>query len=309
MYDIITIGSSVVDSFIKSKSFKLQKSDEGVLLCQTYGDKVDVDEYIVRTGGAGTNTAVGFARMGFRTAVVTETGTDTFSEFIISELRKEYVATNFVVSEKSEKTGGSIILLGDDGGRTVMVHRGASAQIDPKDIPAQPLSQAKWVHISSIAGRVDTLQTIFDALQQGDTRCSWNPGNKELQAIADGSISLEALPVTVLILNKREWQLVSEKRQVLLEKIPQIIVTNGANGGEVFVDGKPNTRFMSGQVDSVDDTGAGDSFAVGYVTGQLKGKSIIDSCNWGKKNAQSVIQHIGAKPGLLTITDLESHNE
>lgn len=308
MYDIITIGSSVVDSFIQSKSFKLQKTSDGVLLCQTYGEKVDVDDYTVKTGGAGTNTAVGFARMGFKTAVVTETGTDSFRDFILSELQREYVATNFVISEKSEKTGGSIILLGEDGGRTVMVHRGASAHIDPKDIPEQYLPQAKWVHISSIAGRADTLKKIFSVLKLSQTGCSWNPGNKELELLTSGELSLLELPVTVLLVNKNEWKKLEPVQDELLKRIPTIVVTHGSNGGEVFVAGKPDTRFMSGKVDSVDDTGAGDSFAVGFVTGQLKGKSVIESCNWGKKNAQSVIQHIGAKPGLLTITQLESHN-
>ena len=200
MYDIVSIGSSVVDSFIKSKAFKLQKTDQGVLLCQTYGEKIDVDEYIVKTGGGGSNTAVGFSRMGFKTALVTELGKDIWADLIVQELKNEVVDSKLVVKEKNEKTGGSIILLGDDGGRTIMVHRGASAQLDPKDIPVSQISRSKWVHLSSISGQKDTLKFIFEVIRDDHTKMSWNPGNKELELLLSGEIDLKRLPVNILIL-------------------------------------------------------------------------------------------------------------
>ncbi|GIK84280.1 MAG: ribokinase [Patescibacteria group bacterium] len=309
MYDIISIGSSVVDSFIISKAFTVKKSAEGTFLCQMYGEKIDVDEYILRSGGGGSNTAVGFARMGFRAGIVTELGKDVWAQFILDELRKEFVATNMVVAEKNEKTGGSIILLGEDGNRTIMVHRGAAAQLDPKDIPSAQLSRAKWVHLSSIAGQEATLKFIFEVVRDADTKMSWNPGNKELELLATGKINLNRLPIDILFVNKHEWDSISEVRSQILEAIPQIVVTNGKYGGEVFVEGKAHTKFFAREKKIVDETGAGDSFIVGYVTSQLKGNTIIDSCNWGKRNAESVISVIGAKPGLLTINQIESHND
>lgn len=308
MYDIISIGSSIIDSFIISKAFQVKKSEQGKLLCQMYGEKIDVDEYIVVTGGGGSNTAVGFARMGFRTGIVTELGKDVFAQFIIDELRKEIVSTNMIVTEKHEKTGGSIILLGEDGSRTIMVHRGASAQLDPKDIPKQRIEQSKWVHLSSIAGQLEALQTIFKAVKNSETHLSWNPGNVELELLQSGKLDPKELKVDILFVNEHEWQMIESQRAQLLEIIPQIVITHGKRGGEVYLDGKPHTKFMAKETKIVDETGAGDSFIVGYVTGQIKKKSIIESCNWGKRNAESVISKIGAKPGLLTITQLESHN-
>lgn len=308
MYDIISIGSSIVDSFITSKSFKIQKSDEGVFLCQMYGEKVDVDEYIVTTGGGGSNTAVGFARMGFRTGLVSELGKDIWSELILEDLRKEYVSTNLVVSEKHEKTGGSIILLGEDGKRTIMVHRGAAAQLDPKDIPSEQISRAKWVHLSSISGQEETLKFIFKILQDSQAKLSWNPGNKELELLKSRALNLESLPVSILIVNQHEWESIQELHAEILQVIPQVVVTNGSHGGEVFVDGVSHTQFTVEETQPIDETGAGDSFIVGYVAAQIKGKSIQEACEWGKMNSKSVISQIGAKPGLLTITQVESHN-
>ena len=310
MYDIISIGSSIIDSFITSQAFIVKKSEDGVFLCQTYGEKIDVDEYIVRTGGGGSNTAVGFARMGFRTAVVCELGKDVWADFIIQELHKEFVATNLVITEKNEKTGGSIILLGSDGDRTVMVHRGAAAHLDPKDIPAEHIGRAKWVHLSSIAGQKETLEFILKTVGSSQTKLSWNPGNKEIELLQTGAIAVELLnSVSLLVLNKHEWEQLKPIRSKLLEQIEHIVVTYGKQGGEIFINGQAHTKFLSKQLNPVDETGAGDSFIVGYISAQIKGKSIAESCNWGKRNAESVINQVGAKPGLLTITQLESHNE
>jgi len=308
MYDIISIGSSVVDSFITSKFLKIKKTNEGIFLCEAYGEKIDVDDYIVRTGGGGNNTSVGFARMGFKTAVVTELGKDIWAQLILDELRAEKVATNLVISEKNEKTGGSIILLGGDGGRTIMVHRGAAAQLDPKDIPGGPISRAKWVHLSSISGQEKTLKFIFEVIRDAYTKLSWNPGNKELEMLVGGDINIGRVSADILFLNKHEWEIIEHQQTEILRKIPQVVITNGKHGGQIFINGHLYSSFSSKDIEAVDETGAGDAFIVGYLTAQIKEKSIEDSCEWGIKNAISVISQIGAKPGLLTITQMERHN-
>ena len=170
MYDVITIGSAVVDIFIQSDEFELKPSKNGVLLSSTGGDKLLVDDFSLRTGGGAGNTAVGFSRLGFRTAIVTEVGVDTWSEIIEEEFHKEIVATNLISKERREKTGGSIILLAKDGVRTILVHRGASSMLDPQDIPKQSVMTADWIHLTNLSAKVDTLKTVFDQLQKKKTR-------------------------------------------------------------------------------------------------------------------------------------------
>jgi len=60
-----------------------------------------------------------------------------------------------------------------------------------------------------------------------------------------------------------------------------------------------------GTVEVVDSTGAGDSFAVGYVTAILNGVNIRNQADWARKNASSVVGKVGAKDGLLTKEQLE----
>ncbi len=301
MHDVIAIGSSLVDVFIKSKDFQFQRKKGQVWLCQMYDRKQEIDELTVLTGGGGGNTAVGFARAGFNTAVVSETGRDDQAQLILENFHQEKVATNFIVQEKRENTGGSVIMVGQDGGRTVMVHRGASSQLDPHDIPMRALKKADWVHLSSIAGRKFTLYAIAAALREGHTNCSWNPGHQELQMLASGKIAPDLIPSQILFVNSAEWKILQPVQQALKRYIPEVIVTRGDKGGKAYIQGKRNVlQFKSSVHKCIDSTGAGDAFGVGYTTARIYGEDPEEACRWGVKNAGSVIRYFGAKPGLLT---------
>lgn len=305
MHDIITIGSALVDIFIKSPQFVLKPMGKGTLICQVYGEKVDVDGFKVVSGGGGSNTAVGFARAGFNVATVTETGKDSFAEVIMQEFHTECVATNFIVQEKREETGGSVILIGEDGGRTVMVHRGASSMLDPNDIPMRALKRADWIHLSSISGRFSTLQRIVAGLEEGKTSCSWNPGSAELDLINAKKLKADSIPCQIMIVNAEEWKKIRLHQQAFKAVVPEIIVTDGSRGGKLYLKNarRPHS-FTSSGVRTVDATGAGDSFGVGYVSARLKGLPPIEALEWGIANAGSVVSELGAKAGLLTAAEL-----
>jgi len=306
MYDIITIGSSVVDIFVLSNQFQLEHSKEGVRLCQEYGAKIDVDSFQVHSGGGGGNTAVGFARLGFAVGVVTETGKDSFANIVLEDFHTNKVSTNLVIQEKREETGGSVALIGKDGGRSILVHRGASSELDPKDLPVGHLSRARWVHLSSIAGREDTLRKLFEILSRSNRRykLSWNPGRSELVLLKNRQLHIAHVPCEVFSVNRDEWNVLEGVRDQIIANVPQIVITEGNKGCEVIIKGF-NRHFSTKKVTSIDDTGAGDAFITAYIAAQLKGQLPETAVQWGIENATSVVQHVGARAGLLRLGDME----
>jgi sugar/nucleoside kinase (ribokinase family) len=56
---------------------------------------------------------------------------------------------------------------------------------------------------------------------------------------------------------------------------------------------------------AVESTGAGDAFGSGLVAGLLNGWDLQTSSALAKANAESVIQHTGAKQGLLSADQLD----
>ncbi len=305
MYQVISIGSALVDIFIQSSAFAVKELTEGKMLCQAYGSKASVDNFKVCTGGGASNTAVGLARLGFKTGIICETGRDNLAFLVKQKLVQEGVITSLMIEEKKEQTGGSVILVGEDGERSIMVHRGAASLLDPFDIPVYWLTQTNWIHLSSIAGQEKTLNKIFTIVsKEPQLKLSWNPGKAELGLLASRKLLAQALPCQVLVVNQQEWQLVENVQEELLTYIPQVIVTAGPQGGNVYVQGQHQFHYRSLDVPVIDTTGAGDAFCVGYVAGQLTNQSVHQSVKLGVRNACSVIGQFGAKPGLLRKTQL-----
>jgi ribokinase len=300
MHDVITIGSALVDIYISSEKFHLKKEASALWLCEKYDEKIEIDSFMVNTGGGGSNTAVGFSRMGFNTGVVAELGVDAWAQVVLADFEKENVEASLLIKERKEETGGSVILSAPDGGRTILVHRGAASMLDAHDIPEHALDQAKWIHLSSISGQQEALQKIFALVGKGKKQFSWNPGKKELQLLNEGKLNLTGLSITVLFVNQKEWESLATIQQQLHQQCVTIVVTNSEKGGVVYQSGQEILKYQREEVKAVNGTGAGDSFAVGFVSAILNGKDLKEQAEWGKKNAASVVSQIGAKKGLLT---------
>lgn len=301
---ILTIGSALIDVFITSSTFKLDTS-AGTLTCGSRDGKLEVDSFDIRTGGGASNTAVGFARMGFKTSCIAEMGRDEQAQLVVDTLKEEGVDISLLIKEKKEETGGSVIMVTDSGERMVLVHRGASSLLDPEDVPAAVLTGVDWVHLSSIGNQFGTLEHIFNLVQQQGVKLSWNPGSALLRSLVERDWPIETFPVELFIVNKEEWELVQPVQARLLAAIPQIIVTDGSNGGQVLVQGQAPFNYKSELVTAVDNTGAGDAFVVGYVSALLHQKDVTTATKWGAHNAASVVQQVGAKPGLLYASQIE----
>jgi ribokinase len=128
---------------------------------------------------------------------------------------------------------------------------------------------------------------------------SWNPGKAELELLTAEKIVFSQIPCQVLFINQQEWDMISAVQDQALSHCPQIIVTQGKKGGKLYLNGQDKGNFSSSGVEAVDTTGAGDAFACGYVSGQLLNRSPLESVKMGVQNAGSVVQHYGAKAGLL----------
>ncbi|MEI8232294.1 MAG: carbohydrate kinase family protein [bacterium] len=312
-YDVVTVGSAVLDIFMKSDKFRVVQSSDipgGIAMCEVYGGKMEVEEVKIVSGGGATNCAVSFARKELKTAVVAEMGNDPQSLLVHKDLEEAQVDTRFIVQEQNETTAVSVVLIADDGGRSIMVHRGAAAMLTKSDVPLKDI-ETRWLYISSLGGNMELLETLLTWAKSKNVRVSLNPGLKEIE-YKEKLISLLPL-VEILFLNRDEarelWGI--DYRDDSLWNSPQAIggahvtiITDGARGGKAMINNK--VSFFKGikLAKVVDTTGAGDAFASGMVAGVLYGKSYEQSIDWGIKNATEILKYIGAKKGLLTLSEI-----
>jgi sugar/nucleoside kinase (ribokinase family) len=316
-YDVICVGSALLDIYMKSSAFKAIPSGDfsgGVALCEEFGGKTEIADMEVTTGGGGTNNAVSFARKGFKTALIAELGQDLISRTIVTELKEEKVSCELLVLEKEEETGMSVMLVDETGGRSALIFRGASGMLGVNDVPVTKMSTA-WLHISSLGGQLAVLQTLLRFAQEKKVKVAFNPGKADIEAMKreTGVVHEMLAGVEVLLTNREEAALLmgtSLEDPVVWQadqELPGVrwwVITDGKEGGKVVSEEK-TIWYEVLPVAAVEETGAGDAFGSGLVAALMKDESMETAISWAKKQAASVVSYMGPKRGLLSLDQIK----
>lgn len=297
--DVISIGAATLDILMRSKSFVPHTIDGAALLCEIYGGKADVEEATITTGGAATNTAVSFVRQGLRAAVLAEVGQDPSAQLIYDELAREKVETELLVEEHDEHTALSVVLVAPDASRSVLTYRGAAHMLTSKDIAWDQLKQSGWIHLSGV-GNADLVREIFLFVKEHSLNLSWNPSRSDLEEVVLRSGQAFSGVARFICLNDQEYAAIEQRHDLLIAMTQTLIITKGKTGGEVWRQ-RERFTYASKAAQAVCEVGAGDAFIAGVVGATIRGLSLMQAIEFGAKNSASVVEHLGAKKGLLRV--------
>ena len=258
-------------------------------------------------GGGGTNTAVGFSRLGFRTAYLGKIGNDENGSRILKCLKDESVAFIGATAKKGY-SGYSVILDSVAEDRTIFAYKGSNDQLAAADIDFKKLN-AQWFYFSSMMQKsFETQKRIVAHAAARKIKIAFNP-SLYIAALGAHHIARILAHTEILIFNKEEAQALlgdtDSNIQNLCMKVAKfgpkiIVITDGRNGAHCY-----NTHehlfyiVMPAKVKIIETTGAGDAFSVGFVAGIMNDKPTETALKMGMLNAESVIAHRGAKNILL----------
>jgi len=302
MFDIISVGGATTDVFVRVKG-EIEKIHGHLDVCLSVGSKLLIEELKFDTGGAGTNTAVSFSRLGLKTGWIGVLGSDHNSAMIADCMKKEKVS--FLGEQKSGNVGYSVILTGLKKDRTILYYRGINDQL-----LKFKNSKTKWYYFGSLLGKsFETGKKLAVFAKKNKIPFAFNPstylakkGISYLRPFLDGC--------SVLVLNLEEAKLllknISSTTEMLkkLNNYSKIVVITDGSKGVIAFDGKHKYTVFPGKVPVVETTGAGDAFASGFVSGLIMKYPIEKALQLAVANSESVIQHIGAKNNLLFRKDL-----
>ncbi len=314
--DFLGIGDTVVDDFIKLKdahvTCKVNKED--CEICLRFGDKVPFESSTIIYGvGNSANAAVAAARLGFKSAIMTNIGGDEYGNKIIRNFTDEKVDTSYITThEKAPSNYHYVLWYGDE--RTILVNHFAYEYnfIAPTTTP-------KILYLSSLAGAAEYHDSIAEYLEAHPSiYFCFQPGTFQIKL---GAARLKRLyaRTSMLVVNKEEAQRIlglpdtADDIEPLLKGLNKlgaqtVIVSDDAAGAYALTPGEPSTIHLpmyKGEKAPVDKTGAGDSFTTTTCLYFSSGMPLKDAMLRGMINASSVVADIGAQRGLLTKDALE----
>lgn len=318
MFDVITVGSAMKDVFLRSSRFNIVKSKtfHGKALQFDFGTKVEIDDIVVETGGGGTNTAVGFSRLGLKPAYFGKIGDDFDGKHILDVLKKERVDTGLVVRSKQHITGYSTIMESTSGERTILVYRGANNFIAKNDLKLNKF-RTRWIYMSPLSGKsISMIRHIIKHAKDNNINVALNP-SKSLIRLGLHNIHSILRHVDILIMNREEASLLTKVPYKQDKKIFKrligytnaIIAMTEGKKGAIVCDHTHNYKSNSPRVKVVDTVGAGDAFGCGFTAGIITESDIHHAIKLGTISAISVIQKLSAKEGLLRQRELERHKK
>jgi len=292
-YDIITVGSGLVDAFVYT-----DLKENGKEIRFPVGTKILVNDIHFAIGGGGTNTATALAHLGMKTGFLGKVGQGYNAEIILRELKKHKV--DFIGVQSHDHTGYSLILETDKKNRTILTYKGASNNLKFSEIKSK--LHTKWVHFTSLAGEsFKTQKKIMKYCKKNEIKTSFNPSSYQTKS-GMSVIGPMVRNCDVLSLNREEAKMLvkGDLCKKLHDLGPEIVMITCSNEmGEVY-NGKFRYKFYPNRVRIAEKTGAGDVFSASFVAGLIRTKDIEKAIKIAMANAESHVSTKGAKTGLLS---------
>jgi sugar/nucleoside kinase (ribokinase family) len=310
-YAVVGLGNALMDALIQIPSDRLLQEEglnKGIMhpvdherWMEVY-NKIDHSGVTLQTGGSCANTIAALGFMGAKVSYCGHVGDDDFGETYANQLETACGQHNLVFGHGN--TGKCLSLVSQDAERTMLTDLGSSVLLPSVDDFAKTICSSQVFYSTGY-------------LLLGDPMLS---RLKEAASIAKENGVLVALDVAdpfvvsavtdlmkefieeycdMVFLNEEEAKAITGTDDATnaitdLQGIcSTIVVKLGSKGAVVYSNG---TRYETGvfPVDPIDTTGAGDSFAAGFLYGWTNDFSIEDSLKLAARVAAETIVQLGA---------------
>ena len=229
------------------------------------GETISSSRYNVKIGGKGLNQSVGISKAGqkiYHAGIINKDDT-----FILDKLKKWNInCENIVLGDNP--TGHAIIQVDKNGENSIIIHGGANHDFDIKFIKSV-LSKFDSGDILVLQNEINNIKEIIDRAHHKKMKIVFNPApfNNEI-------LSYDLNKISTLILNQTEGEALSKEKKpdgilkVLNSKFnnTEIILTLGEKGS-LYSFKDELLKIKAHKVDTIDTTGAGDTFIGYYVAG------------------------------------------
>ena len=303
---LIDLLSHIPDSFLKKNGIEksimhlISIEEQKRLLRGLSADKLSVES---ASGGSGANSMIGIAQLGGRTAFSGKIGRDEHGKIYREKL--EDLGVSARLGEGDGSTGSSLILVSDDGCRTMNTYLGMGQELQVPDIDPEIIKVSKYLYLTGYLWDTESqkkaVRAALDEAKRVETKVALSLSDpfcvkrhKEdfkslLQGYASMVFSNQEEAFTLL-----ETDVTQEAVDIMSKWTETVVLTLGANGAIISHLGQ--TYYIDPFPIRVEDTtGAGDAFAAGFLFGMTHEISPLDSGRIGAVLAGAVIEQTGPR--------------
>jgi sugar/nucleoside kinase (ribokinase family) len=255
-------------------------------------------------GGAAGNVASWIAHAGTGASIVARVGNDSAGAALISEFH-DLKVDHSSLKKTSDATGVVVILVDQKGERTMFPETGANSGLSLGDMPSLDGFDAAYISgyaLLNPLSRPGVLQMISEIKSAG-LPIFYDTVTVGAMKEVDRALIHSWLPLMDYLLpNEEEALYVADAKDIdgalikLLEICPAVIIKRGAQGACAQERGGNRIDVDAVKTVVADTTGAGDSFAGGFIAAKISGSDLRASVVAGVTLAATCVANIGARP-------------
>lgn len=274
--EIVVVGELNVDLIANGLSSK-----------PLFGQEILAQDFEITLGSASAIFASGAAKLGRKVTFISRLGNDDFGRFCLESLQQKDISTNYIDVNEASKTGVTIVL-STPRDRALVTYLGAIAELSLADISFDALENHKHLHLTSYflqTGLQPDFAFLMREAKQRGLSVSFDPNSDPMQNW-DEKIYDVIAQADILFLNDTEARHLTRQENIesairqLGEYCPTAVIKLGKDGAVGINDGKI-VKAEGFTIDAIDTTGAGDSFAAGFVHAYLDKKDLRECLKTG----------------------------
>ena len=321
--DVIAIGRSSVDLYGQQIGGRLE----------------DMGSFVKAVGGCPTNIAIGAARLGLKSAVITRVGDEQMGRFILEQLAREGVDTRGVVTDPRRLTALVILGVRDETTFPLIFYRSdcADAALHEREIdegfiasaraivvtgthfalPDAAAAQKKAIRFAKAHGR----KVVFDVDYRPNLWGLAGHDAGEERYVRSDSVTRhlqQILPDCDLIVGTEEELHAAGGSEDTLQAIrairalsaAAIVCKRGPMGCVVFPGAIPASledgiKGPGFPVEVYNVLGAGDAFMSGFLRGYLRDEPFETCCAWANACGAFAVSRLLCSPESPTFPELQ----
>jgi len=311
--DVLGIGNAIVDVLAHTSddvilSHGLPKGSMTLIDAERADALyVDIGASLEISGGSGANTIAGAASFGADVAFIGKVRDDKLGDTFSRDIRGTGALFQTAPLTQGPGTARCLIMVSPDGQRTMSTYLGAAVELGPEDIDTEVVGRAKVTYLEGYLWDPPRAKEAFRtamaaaharnrrvALTLSDTFCV-ERHREEFRALVENDVD-------ILFANEEEVRALyevatlDEALAAVRGRCDIVAVTRSEKGSLVSSDGNFHEVSAEPVETIVDTTGAGDSYAAGFLYGLTHGLDLPLCGRLGSIAAAEIISHFGARP-------------
>lgn len=313
-FDVLAIGNAIVDVVANCDDALIDR--EGLnrgAMTLVDADRAETLYQAMRpareiSGGSAANTCAGLAALGARCAFIGQVADDQLGAVFAHDIRAAGIHFDVPPRSGEPATARCLVLVTPDGQRTMNTFLGASQYLDAGAIDRQLIADSAVLYLEGYLWDPDdaraAMRDAIGAAREAGRTAAFTLSDAflldrhgdDFRALIDGGM------IDILFANEGELMALTgaatldEGMAMIAPKLPVLVVTRSEKGAIAIARGERAEVRAEPVAKVVDTTGAGDSFAAGFLAGHIQGRPLADRLTMGAVAAAEIISHYGARP-------------